>query len=166
MPCAAGDGRECLADDIWPHVQSPTWVGRDSETKPSDHLAISTFCPAHDDGKRSLQISVGKHKRIIWNCHAGCSERAVRHALITKRGVRPQCLPVSAGESNDLIERLTAIVGNPDLSHAHARLLAMELLTNGKGSLPRGAELDRLAAGCSVSRAEAYRALSKDGRPK
>jgi hypothetical protein len=166
MPCAARDGAECLADDIWPHVQSPTWVARDSSTQPSDHLALSTFCPAHDDGKRSLQISVGRHKRIIWNCHAGCGELAVRHALITRRGVRPTCLPVSAGESNDLIERLLAITGDGELSHAHARLLTMELLTSGKGGLPRGGELDLLASGCSVSRAEAYRALGKSGRPK
>ena len=148
-----------------PYTAEPAWVARDSESKPSDFLAIACLCPAHDNRKRSLQISVGKHKRIVWNCHAGCGELAVRHALI-KRGVRPACLPLSAANSADLIERLLAIGENLDLRHADARLLMVELLTSGKGELPRGAELDRLAARAGVSRSEAYRARGNSRRPK
>jgi hypothetical protein len=165
VPCASKDGRQCLADDVLPFTAEPVWVARDSESKPSGHLAIACLCPAHDDSKRSLQISVGQHKRIIWNCHAGCSELAVRHALI-QRGVRPACLPLSAARSADLIERLLAIGENRDLKHAAARLLMVELLTSGKGELPRGAELDRLAARCGISRSEAYRARGNSRRPK
>jgi hypothetical protein len=165
MGCAAPDGAECLADHVRPYLLSPTWVARETDGRASDHLAVACLCPAHDDSKRSLQISVGKYKRIIWNCHAGCGELAVRHGLIV-RGIRGACLPVSAEHSNDLIERLLAIGESPDLKHADARLLMVELLTSGKGELPRGAELDSLARRCGVSRSEAYRARGLGRRPK
>src|SRR5580693_2474823 len=29
-------------------------------------------CPAHDDGKASLHISVGKTQPVVLKCHAGC----------------------------------------------------------------------------------------------
>jgi len=166
MGCDAVDGRMCLADHIWPHADSPAWAARDEGSSAADHQSLICYCPAGEHSGRKLQISVGKHKRLIWNCHAGCSELEVRHALITKRRIPSRCLPLSAETSNDLIERLIAIAENPDLKHADTRLLMAELLTRGKGTLPRGAELDALAARCQVSRSEAYRAKGLTPRPK
>jgi putative DNA primase/helicase len=37
-------------------------------------------CPAHDDDNPSLHVSDG-HKGVVWRCHAGCSQEAVRDAL-------------------------------------------------------------------------------------
>jgi hypothetical protein len=164
MACEAADGRECLADHIWALADRPVWAPRDAGTTAEEHLSISCWCPAAKHDGRKLQISVGKHKRVIWNCHAGCGELAVRHALIVGRRISARCLPVSAELSNDIFERLLAIGENGDLRHADARLLMVELLTSGKGRLPRGGDLDRLAARCHVSRSEAYKALG--GNPR
>src|SRR5688572_15758688 len=41
----------------------------------------SCRCPAHDDSKPSLSLSVGEGGRLLWKCHAGCSQGAVREAL-------------------------------------------------------------------------------------
>jgi putative DNA primase/helicase len=32
-----------------------------------------SLCPAHEDGRRSLSIGMGKNNRALVNCHAGCS---------------------------------------------------------------------------------------------
>ncbi|WP_461330051.1 DUF7146 domain-containing protein [Bradyrhizobium diazoefficiens] len=50
-------------------------------------------CPAHDDKKPSLQISI-KDGRLLWHCHAGCSQAAVQERLVadgllgTQAGIR------------------------------------------------------------------------------
>lgn len=140
------------------------WVGRDQETSPAEHLSISCYCPAREHDGRKLQISVGKFKRLMWNCHAGCGELDVRHALISKRRIAAACLPISAEKANDIFERLIALAEDEHLRHADKVLHMTELLTSGKGDLPRGAELDRLAVRCRVSRSEAYKALG--GNPR
>lgn len=127
-------------------------------------MSILCWCPAAKHDRPKLQISAGKHKRLVWHCHAGCAEMAVRHALIKQWRISARCLPVSAELSNDIFERLLAIGESGELRHADARLLMVELLTSGKGHLPRGAELDRLAARTHVSRSEAYKALA--GNPR
>jgi hypothetical protein len=154
----------CLADHLWAHADRPQWAARDSDTSVADHLSLICFCPAREHDGRKLQISVGKHKRLVWNCHAGCTELDVRHALISKRGIQSACLPISAERLNDLIERLIAIAEDQGLRHADKVLHFAEMLTSGKGQLPRGAELDALAARCRVSRSEAYKALG--GNPR
>jgi putative DNA primase/helicase len=40
-------------------------------------------CPAHDDKKASLHISE-KNGKVLWKCHAGCSQEQVRQALIAR----------------------------------------------------------------------------------
>jgi hypothetical protein len=154
----------CLAEHIWSRAERPSWAARDENSTAADRLSLICFCPAGDHDGRKLQISVGKHKRLIWNCHAGCGELDVRHALIDRRMIPAVCLPISAGKMNDLIERLVAIAEDQDLRHADKVLHFTELLTSGKGRLPRGAELDALAARCRVSRSEAYKALG--GNPR
>jgi hypothetical protein len=164
VACDAADGRMCLADDIWPRADRPVWAARDEASTAADHLSLICYCPARAHDGRKLQISVGKHKRIVWFCHAGCGEMDVRHALISKRRIAPACLPVSAEKLHDLIERLIAIAEDQSLRHADKVLHFDEMLTSGKGQLPRGAELDALAARCRVSRSEAYKALG--GNPR
>ena len=36
-----------------------------------------SLCPAHDDKNPSLSISETSEGRILWHCHAGCSQEAV-----------------------------------------------------------------------------------------
>lgn len=43
-------------------------------------------CPCHDDRKASLSLSIGDGGRLLWNCHAGCSQDVV-HDGLRKRGV-------------------------------------------------------------------------------
>lgn len=38
-------------------------------------------CPAHDDHRQSLSISVGKDDRVLLYCHAGCDPRVVLEQL-------------------------------------------------------------------------------------
>ena len=41
-------------------------------------------CPAHDDNNPSLSISDGGVGRLLWHCHAGCSQTDVKNALIAR----------------------------------------------------------------------------------
>src|SRR4051812_6141297 len=45
-------------------------------------------CPAHEDRKASLSISE-KDGKLLWHCHAGCSQESVRDAL-KGRGLLPK----------------------------------------------------------------------------
>jgi hypothetical protein len=38
-------------------------------------------CPAHEDGKASLSLSVGKEHPVVLHCHAGCDRDAVLAAI-------------------------------------------------------------------------------------
>ncbi len=42
-------------------------------------------CPAHDDRKPSLSISVGNDGKVLVNCHAGCAQEDVIAALRTMK---------------------------------------------------------------------------------
>lgn len=39
-----------------------------------------THCPAHDDGRPSLSVSV-RDGRVLWNCFAGCDGRVITDAI-------------------------------------------------------------------------------------
>ena len=41
----------------------------------------SCCCPAHDDREASLSLKVGDDGKLLWHCHAGCDQLAVRDAL-------------------------------------------------------------------------------------
>jgi len=38
-------------------------------------------CPAHDDQRNSLSVSVGTDERVLLHCHAGCTYEAIRAAI-------------------------------------------------------------------------------------
>ena len=145
--------RECLYCHVRPKLDGAGEIRLDDETGRPYFLAQ---CPAHDDQKRSLKISEGKQRHLVWICYAGCSEGSVRHALI-ERGIHPGCLPRAAAELRDLEEAMRALLTS-DLSHADVRLHALALLDSPGGRLPSGAALVRLAAAVHVSRSGASEA--------
>lgn len=53
-------------------------LGNGRENKVADGWV--TTCPAHDDGKASLSIR-SPHGKILFKCHAGCSQESVMKAL-------------------------------------------------------------------------------------
>lgn len=48
------------------------------QTKPHEWTAC---CPAHDDKTPSLSITETDGGKLLWHCHAGCSQEAVQDAL-------------------------------------------------------------------------------------
>jgi hypothetical protein len=144
----------CLQEHIRPKAPD-AWdeIRRDEDT---GRWYFMARCPGHDDSNRSLKVSQGKERRVVWFCHAGCSERKVRHALIDL-GVHFGCLPRAAAEMRDLEETLRSLLTS-DLSHADVRLRALALLDSPDGKLPAGAALEELASAVHVSRSGAFRA--------
>ena len=45
------------------------------------HGQYTARCPAHDDRRNSLSVSVGEGGRILLHCHAGCSVRDIAGAM-------------------------------------------------------------------------------------
>ena len=43
--------------------------------------SYSAACPAHDDNKPSLSVSVGRDQPVVLHCHAGCSPDEILRAL-------------------------------------------------------------------------------------
>jgi phage/plasmid primase-like uncharacterized protein len=62
---------ETIAKALGGHRAGATWMAR---------------CPAHDDSRPSLAISVGRHGNVLVRCHAGCDQRDVIAAL-SERGL-------------------------------------------------------------------------------
>src|SRR5690606_7840748 len=56
-------------------------LGNGRENKVADGWV--TTCPAHNDGKASLSLRA-PHGKILFKCHAGCTQEAVRDALIAQ----------------------------------------------------------------------------------
>lgn len=56
-------------------------LGNGRESKTGDGWI--TTCPAHDDGKASFSIRA-PHGKILFKCHAGCSQKEVMEALIAR----------------------------------------------------------------------------------
>lgn len=51
------------------------------EVKKSGDRQYSALCPAHDDNQNSLSIGIGDDRKILLNCHAGCSTEDVVDAV-------------------------------------------------------------------------------------
>lgn len=45
------------------------------------------LCPAHDDRKPSLNISIGDHQPLLLYCHGGCTFEDILNALKLPRSV-------------------------------------------------------------------------------
>lgn len=147
MACDA-PARQCFEWHILPHLARP---------KPSDGgNGARALCPAHDDGAHSLGVSIGDRQRIIWQCFAGCSRTRVRAALI-EAGIPSECLPLVTREREDLLDIIRKIVTADTADHAGIRLRILAAL-EGYADLPRGGELERIAALVRVNRVTAYRA--------
>ena len=142
---------ECLFDHIKPHLVQAKPVEPDS----ADFThAYDCICPAHDDGRQSLRVSVG-HFRVYLKCYAGCDELAIRAKLIGD-GVPADCLPITRQRKADLLDQLGGVTQDSDMEHGHKVLLIAAML-RGRTSLPRGNELVELAADVGVSRPSAFR---------
>ncbi len=46
-------------------------------------------CPAHNDSHASLSIADGDNGELLFNCHTGCSYKAITEAL-TEQGLWPK----------------------------------------------------------------------------
>ena len=146
-------GKICLHDHVFPHLKDP---------RPSPSAdSYRALAPCHDDGRRSLSVSVGDNGRVVWYCHAGCASDKTRNALIVA-GVRPECLPRPVPDRRNLEDAIREIALGAD-SHAHARLRIAGLLA-GYDRLPRGDALEALAESCGVSMREAYKARQGENR--
>jgi hypothetical protein len=58
----------------------------------------------------------------------------------------------------DMFGKISALMADPAVGHADARLRSLNILLTGRDELPGGTELARLASQCGVSRSEAYNA--------
>lgn len=142
--------RECLEWHIKPHLDGP---------RPSSSGdGYRALCPAHDDGERSFGVSLADipKQRVVWNCFV-CKNRVKTRRALIAAGVDPGCLPLTAAEKEDLLDRLYRIATADTTDHGAVRfgiVAAME----GHGDLPAGAEVDRIAGLARAHRATGYRA--------
>lgn len=149
--------RQCL----WEHVRPRAMA---AGLKPQgDSAKLQMLCPVHGDRKRSLTVSTAESngKRLVWFCHAGCPEMAVRDALLECH-ISPGCLPVSRDQSATLLAAVIAQLETPGRDHAQKviRALAAGL---GYKEVPHGAELEHLAVIASVGRRSAFKAAGGRG---
>lgn len=151
MACDAAP-RQCLEWHVKPHLLSPRTA--------SD--GFRALCPAHDDREHSLGLSIGTKQRLIWQCFAGCTRARVRAELIAA-GIPSACLPFVGREKEDMLDLLRAAVTADTADHAGVRLRVLAAL-EGYSDLPRGHELERLAALVHVNRVTAYREKKKPPR--
>jgi hypothetical protein len=151
--CDARDPEHCLHDHVRP------WL---KEAKPNDRGdTYSALAPCHDDTTRSLSVSVGDRRAIIWNCFA-CRERLgndmaqirTRSALI-RAGVPARCLPMTRTQSEGIVDQVRDIIhgdgGLPD------RMFRLAVLLECGGEMPSGGELKDVAEWAGVSGRAAYR---------
>lgn len=151
--CDLDSGRQCL----WEHIRV---AAKARGGKPEgDSSSLDLLCPTHDDRKRSLTISAADlaAKRVVWHCHAGCPEMAVREALITVYRIRPGCLPVSRADTAALLQAVTDELKRPGRDHAQKVIRALAAALGYK-EVPHGAELERLSGLASVGRRSAFKA--------
>jgi hypothetical protein len=151
--------RQCL----WEHIRARALA---SGLKPQgDSAKLQMLCPVHGDRRRSLTISTADHdgKRLVWFCHAGCPEMAVRDALISECHIGPGCLPVSKDHTAVLLAAAIAELKAPTRDHAQKAVRALSAALGYK-EIPHGSELERLAGLAGVGRRSAFRAARRGGR--
>ena len=109
---------------------------------------------------RTLTISAGKDARLTWNCFH-CQRPELRGALIAA-GVSGRCLPASRAEELDTRAAISAVIQQGTPANRAQTLLRVYLINLGYVHWPTGGELQKLAAECGISRANAY-AAKKSG---
>lgn len=123
--------RECFTWHVVGRVPSPKVTSSGDSAR--------TYCPVHDDTTASLSISVGEHQRIVWHCHAGCSQMAVREALINVYGISRDCLPIPKAESGEVLDQMRDLY-TKGYSNPEFKWRVWSLLNGFGGELPpRGA---------------------------
>jgi hypothetical protein len=160
MACGS-PARECFTWHVLPKL--PGAVHKRDDDGRHDPWSVRATCPAHDDTDPSLGVSVDGG-RIKWNCFACKDSQKVRMALHRVYGVDLACLPIPAGEKQDILDLIAGLVSADTNSHAEIRLRIAAAI-EGYRDLPRGHELERLADLTSVSRGKAY-AFRSRGAPK
>ncbi len=142
--------RECLEWHIKPYLKDPR--------QGSASGSYRALCPAHDDGEHSLGVSLAdsSRQRIVWNCFACKNRVKVRLALI-RSGIAPGCLPLTAVEKEDLLDRLYRIATADTTDHGVVRFSIVAAL-EGHREMPARAEVDRIAGLSHTHRATGYRA--------
>jgi hypothetical protein len=153
--CRDAPVRQCFAWHVVPRGRKVRHAKRADGT--DDPFSVRMLCPAHSDREPSLSISVDDG-RIKWQCLACGSDATakVRLALIREYGIDPACLPLPAKDKGDILEQVAAIVTG-DCDYAE-KVLRVAAALEGYRELPRGGELERIAALAGVARRSAYRA--------
>jgi hypothetical protein len=64
-----------------PHVQEVRAALRCGRSGCPCRGGATVHCPAHDDGRPSLTVNVGRDGRLLVHCQTGCTQRAVIDAL-------------------------------------------------------------------------------------
>jgi hypothetical protein len=142
--------RECLEWHIKPHLEDPR--------RSSSGDSYRARCPAHDDGEHSFGVSLADipKQRIVWNCFA-CKNRVKTRRALIAAGIDPGCLPLTATEKEELLDRLYRIATADTVDHGAVRFSIVAAL-EGHRDLPAGAEVDRIAGLARTHRATGYRA--------
>lgn len=139
--------RQCLYEHIRPHLASA-----DVE---NDGNRIRARCPACGTS-RTLTISAGQHGRATYNCfNHHCDPAELRAALI-KAGVPSGCIPLSKSTDTTIAQTIAAAIQQGTRANRARTLLRVYLIAQGHVRWPKGTELEKLAAECGVSKAEAY----------
>jgi len=68
-------------DNVAERLEGVSWKGEDKFT---------ALCPAHDDHRSSLSVSVGEKGRLLFKCHAGCAYEEIIEVL---NEIRPSSNP-------------------------------------------------------------------------
>lgn len=61
-------------------MQLDEFLGRLDKVKGSGKQ-YTALCPAHNDNKQSLSVSVGDNGKILLNCHTGCTAKEIVNAM-------------------------------------------------------------------------------------
>lgn len=152
-----GEWQRILDDEVASRLDRP--VAGHARNGTRNYQAYAT---CHEDAKRSLTVSVGDFKPVVWYCHScvrvygeDVAERRARRAMLD-RGVPAWALKLSAGGTGDLEDRLRALLKS-GLTGSQFRLHVAALVES-YDDLPSGTELEVLADMAQVSHATAYRA--------
>jgi hypothetical protein len=157
-----------LTSDVLPGLRGPQEI-RDKQGRLTGYRA---YAPCHRDLTRSLIVSIGQDKPIVWNCFT-CRDRLINQAggdrkrgndeaqRLTRNELIDAGVPVgaliwSAGEATGFAEKVARMVKD-GVSAPWFKLYSVAYLQS-YDRLPGGAALERLADEAGVSRSTAFRA--------